>query len=100
MGAFDPLCYSRTFVLIMQLGQSTSYVTLDKLAILTDPALSDRTLPSRLAPQRLRPSPCTLSELKRVDVVLVSHKYARLQLKDSIQPLTLTAITITSTPRQ
>ncbi len=100
MGAFDPVCHSRTIVLIMQLGQSTSYVTLDKLAILTDPALSDRTLPSRLAPQRLRPSPCTLSELKRVDVVLVSHKYARLQLKDSIQPLTLAAITITSTPRQ
>lgn len=57
------------------LGQSTSYVTLDNLAILTDPALSERTLPSRLAPQRLRPSPCTLDELKRVDVVLVSHNH-------------------------
>ncbi|WWD09313.1 hypothetical protein V865_007436 [Kwoniella europaea PYCC6329] len=57
------------------LGQSTSYVTLDNLTILTDPALSDRTLPSRIAPQRLRPSPCELSELKRVDVVLVSHNH-------------------------
>lgn len=59
----------------VQLGQSTSYVTLDSLAILTDPALSDRTIPSRLAPQRLRPAPCTLDELRRVDVVLVSHKW-------------------------
>lgn len=58
----------------VQLGQSTSYVTMDNLAILTDPALSDRTLPSRVAPQRLRPSPCTLDELKKVDLVLVSHK--------------------------
>ncbi|OWZ79666.1 hypothetical protein C366_01722 [Cryptococcus neoformans Tu401-1] len=57
------------------LGQSTSYVTLDKLAILTDPALQHRTIPSRLAPERLRPPPCTLSELKRVDVVLVSHNH-------------------------
>jgi N-acyl-phosphatidylethanolamine-hydrolysing phospholipase D len=47
---------------------------MDNLAILTDPALSDRTLPSRIAPQRLRPSPCRLDELKQVDVVLVSHK--------------------------
>ncbi|GFZ47199.1 hypothetical protein JCM24511_04942 [Saitozyma sp. JCM 24511] len=59
----------------VQLGQSTSYVTLDSLAILTDPALSDRTIPSRLAPQRLRPAPCTLDELRRVDVVLVSHNH-------------------------
>ncbi|WVR05796.1 hypothetical protein IAU60_002821 [Kwoniella sp. DSM 27419] len=57
------------------LGQSTSYVTLDNLTILTDPALNDRTLPSRIAPQRLRPSPCELNELKRVDVVLVSHNH-------------------------
>ncbi|EIW65767.1 hypothetical protein TREMEDRAFT_46031 [Tremella mesenterica DSM 1558] len=57
------------------LGQSTSYVTLDNLTILTDPALSDRTLPSRLAPQRLRPPPCSLSDLKRIDVVLVSHNH-------------------------
>lgn len=57
------------------LGQSTSYVTLDKLAILTDPALQDRTIPSMLAPQRIRPAPCTLEELKRVDLVLVSHNH-------------------------
>ncbi|KAK8865860.1 hypothetical protein IAR55_001008 [Kwoniella newhampshirensis] len=57
------------------LGQSTTYVTLDNLAILTDPALQDRTIPSRLAPQRLRPAPCRLDELKRVDIVLVSHNH-------------------------
>lgn len=57
------------------LGQSTAYVTLDKLAILTDPALQDRTMPSVLAPQRIRPPPCTLEELKRVDLVLVSHNH-------------------------
>nr|ODN98740.1 hypothetical protein L204_02704 [Cryptococcus depauperatus CBS 7855] len=53
------------------LGQSTSYVTLDKLAILTDPALQHRTIPSILAPERLRPPPCSLNDLKRVDVVLL-----------------------------
>ncbi|WVQ85457.1 hypothetical protein IAT38_007622 [Cryptococcus sp. DSM 104549] len=57
------------------LGQSTTYVTLDNLAILTDPALQHRTIPSYLAPERLRPPPCTLDELKRVDVVLVSHNH-------------------------
>ena len=58
----------------VQLGQSTSYVTMDNLGILTDPALSDKPLKSILAPHRLRPSPCRLDELPRVDVVLVSHK--------------------------
>ncbi|KAL7419414.1 hypothetical protein Q5752_006252 [Cryptotrichosporon argae] len=57
------------------LGQSTSYVTLDRLAILTDPALSERTLDSFVAPKRLRPAPCRLDELRRVDVVLVSHNH-------------------------
>ena len=57
-----------------QLGQSSSYVTIDKLAILTDPALSEQTIPSFIAPNRLRPPPCKLADLKRVDVVLVSHK--------------------------
>lgn len=58
-----------------QLGQSTSYVTLDSLAILTDPALSEKTLESRLAPVRLRPPPCSLADLRKVDVVLVSHNH-------------------------
>ncbi|ORY33016.1 beta-lactamase superfamily domain-domain-containing protein [Naematelia encephala] len=60
---------------ITWLGQSTSYVTMDNLAILTDPALSERTLESWVAPTRLRPPPCRLDELKRVDVVLVSHNH-------------------------
>ncbi|BEI85106.1 hypothetical protein CcaverHIS002_0505070 [Cutaneotrichosporon cavernicola] len=60
---------------ITWMGQSTSYVTLDKLAILTDPALQDRTIPSTLAPQRIRPAPCTYEDLKRVDLVLVSHNH-------------------------
>lgn len=72
-----------------QLGQSTSYVTLDSLAILTDPALSDRTIPSRLAPQRLRPAPCTLDELRRVDVVLVSHKWVWVGGFDLSSPATM-----------
>ncbi|ORX39258.1 beta-lactamase superfamily domain-domain-containing protein [Kockovaella imperatae] len=60
---------------ITWLGQSTSYVTMDNLGILTDPALSDQPLNSMLAPHRLRPSPCTLDELQKVDVVLVSHNH-------------------------
>ncbi|KAL1407486.1 hypothetical protein Q8F55_006919 [Vanrija albida] len=74
------------------MGQSTSYVTLDKLAILCDPALQHRTIPSALAPERIRPPPCEIDDLKRVDVVLVSHNHydhldpeAVKELGDSVQ---------------
>ncbi|WVQ71254.1 hypothetical protein IAR50_000779 [Cryptococcus sp. DSM 104548] len=66
------------------LGQSTTYVTMDNLAILTDPALQHRTIPSKFAPERLRPPPCSLDELKRVDLVLVSHNHY-----DHLDPLAI-----------
>lgn len=47
---------------------------MDGLCVLTDPQFSDRTLDSFIAPSRIRELPCSLEDLKRVDVVLVSHK--------------------------
>ncbi|KAJ1908821.1 hypothetical protein IWQ60_011511 [Tieghemiomyces parasiticus] len=56
------------------LGQSTCYVQLPGLNILTDPIFQPRTVTSWLGPKRLRPVPCTLDQLA-VDVVLVSHNH-------------------------
>ncbi|KAL7408976.1 beta-lactamase superfamily domain-containing protein [Mrakia frigida] len=59
------------------IGQSTSFIQMSELNILTDPVFSDRTLAHHpfYGPQRLRPAPCELSELPPIDVVLVSHNH-------------------------
>ncbi|KAI8818930.1 beta-lactamase superfamily domain-containing protein [Fimicolochytrium jonesii] len=56
-------------------GQSTCLVQMDGYNILTDPIFSTRTIGSWFGPKRLRPPPCKLSELPRVDIVLVSHDH-------------------------
>ncbi|KAJ1981767.1 hypothetical protein H4R35_000595 [Dimargaris xerosporica] len=56
------------------LGQSTCYVQLPGLNILTDPIFQNRTVTSWLGPKRLRPVPCQLDQLQ-VDIVLVSHNH-------------------------
>ncbi|RKP38254.1 beta-lactamase superfamily domain-containing protein [Dimargaris cristalligena] len=61
-------------VTVTWLGQSTCYVQLPGLNILTDPIFQARTVTSWLGPKRLRPIPCQLEQL-RVDVVLVSHNH-------------------------
>ena len=48
---------------------------MDGYNILTDPIFSTRTIGNWFGPKRLRPPPCKLSELPRVDIVLVSHDH-------------------------
>lgn len=42
--------------------------------VLTDPVFSDKPVESIVSPKRMRPMPCSFKDLKRVDVVLLSHK--------------------------
>ncbi|KAI8641926.1 beta-lactamase superfamily domain-containing protein [Parasitella parasitica] len=49
------------------LGQSTCLITMEGLKILTDPVFEHS--------KRLRPPPCPLSEIGRIDIVLVSHQH-------------------------
>ncbi|KAJ2388106.1 hypothetical protein H4S02_003034 [Coemansia sp. RSA 2611] len=69
--ALDP----QSTVTATWLGQSTCFVQMDGLNILTDPIFKRRTVFSWLGPERLRPVPCTLDELPRPDIVLVSHNH-------------------------
>ncbi|KAL8279920.1 hypothetical protein RQP46_007770 [Phenoliferia psychrophenolica] len=62
-------------VTLTWLGQSTSFVQLDGVGILTDPVFTFKTLDSFLAPPRLCPCPCALSDLLSIQVVLVSHSH-------------------------
>jgi len=58
------------------MGHASFLVQMDGLNILTDPVWSDRCSPiSFLGPLRYRKPPCQLSELPRIDVVLVSHNH-------------------------
>ncbi|KAJ1654419.1 hypothetical protein IWQ61_005654 [Dispira simplex] len=61
-------------VTVTWMGQSTCYVQLPGLNILTDPIFQNRTVTSWLGPKRLRPVPCQLNQLL-VDIVLVSHNH-------------------------
>ncbi|CEP11692.1 hypothetical protein [Parasitella parasitica] len=49
------------------LGQSTCLITMRGLKILTDPVFEHS--------KRLRPPPCSLNELGKIDIVLVSHQH-------------------------
>ncbi|ORX72607.1 Metallo-hydrolase/oxidoreductase [Linderina pennispora] len=57
------------------LGQSTCFVQMEGLNILTDPIFKRRTVFSWLGPERLRPVPCQLKDLPHPDIVLVSHNH-------------------------
>ena len=64
------------------IGQSTLFVQMDGYNILTDPVFSTRTMGEWFGVKRLRPTPCDLSELPPIDIVLVSHNhYDHLDLK-------------------
>ncbi|KAJ1787900.1 hypothetical protein LPJ59_005646 [Coemansia sp. RSA 2399] len=57
------------------IGQSTCFVQMEGLNVLTDPIFKRRTVFSWLGPERLRPAPCHLSDLPHPDIVLVSHNH-------------------------
>lgn len=69
------------------IGQSTSYVQIEGVCVLTDPVFTERTVDSFLAPRRLRPAPCTLASLRKIDVVLVSHSHFDHLHEDVIESL-------------
>ncbi|KAK4047777.1 hypothetical protein OIO90_006076 [Microbotryomycetes sp. JL221] len=59
------------------IGQSTTYVQLDGVGILTDPVFAHKTVDVFLAPPRLAPPPCRLKDLMAwLQVVIVSHGHA------------------------
>ncbi|KAJ2799111.1 hypothetical protein H4R20_004557 [Coemansia guatemalensis] len=70
----DSLDRSRT-ITATWLGQSTCFVQIEGLNILTDPIFKRRTVFSWLGPERLRPAPCQLEDLPHPDIVLVSHNH-------------------------
>ncbi|XP_052576909.1 N-acyl-phosphatidylethanolamine-hydrolyzing phospholipase D isoform X1 [Peromyscus californicus insignis] len=58
------------------LGHATLMVEMDELILLTDPMFSSRASPSQyMGPKRFRRPPCTISELPRIDAVLISHNH-------------------------
>ncbi|KAK6097707.1 hypothetical protein MT418_001803 [Batrachochytrium dendrobatidis] len=60
---------------ITWIGQSTCFVQMDGYNILTDPIFSSRTIGEWFGPKRIRPTPCTLEQLPKIDIVLVSHNH-------------------------
>ncbi|ORY82377.1 beta-lactamase superfamily domain-domain-containing protein [Leucosporidium creatinivorum] len=58
------------------IGQSTSFVQIDGVGILTDPVFAHKTIETFLAPPRLCPPPCKLADLlPGIQVVLLSHDH-------------------------
>ena len=57
------------------IGQSCAFVQMAGLNILTDPCFGDHLLSKYVGPKRISPAPCSLDELPKVDVVLVSHDH-------------------------
>lgn len=76
------------------LGHSTFLIKLGGRVILTDPFLSDIASPFFIGPRRYVPPGITISNLPRIDVIVISHNHAdhldaktieRLPWKDSIE---------------
>ncbi|CAN0099933.1 unnamed protein product, partial [Ectocarpus sp. 4 AP-2014] len=58
------------------IGHATLLVQIDGLNILTDPMFSERASASQMVgPKRFRPPALSVSELPRIDVVLLSHNH-------------------------
>jgi L-ascorbate metabolism protein UlaG (beta-lactamase superfamily) len=58
------------------LGHSTVYLEIDGLRLMTDPVFSERASPfGSMGPKRFHPPPITLTDLPKIDVVLISHDH-------------------------
>lgn len=67
---------NRSDVTVTWIGHSTALWQLGGLNILTDPHFSERASPVSFAgPKRESPLPASLSDLPRIDVVLISHNH-------------------------
>jgi len=73
---------------ITWIGHATTLVEMENVKILTDPIFSDRCSPSQLfGTKRYRPPPCSIEELPKIDIVVISHNhYDHLDL-NSVQGL-------------
>ncbi|XP_032076642.1 N-acyl-phosphatidylethanolamine-hydrolyzing phospholipase D [Thamnophis elegans] len=58
------------------LGHASVLVEMDDVTFITDPIFSQRASPVQfLGPKRFRGPPCTVSELPKIDAVLISHNH-------------------------
>ncbi|XP_026533002.1 N-acyl-phosphatidylethanolamine-hydrolyzing phospholipase D [Notechis scutatus] len=58
------------------LGHASVLVEMDEVTFITDPIFSQRASPVQfLGPKRFRGPPCTVSELPKIDAVLISHDH-------------------------
>ncbi len=70
------------------LGHSTVLVEIDGVRLLTDPVFGQRASPLPFAgPLRFHPPPLSLSELGRIDAVVLSHDHYDHLCKDTVQRL-------------
>jgi len=74
-------------VQVTWVGHSTVLVQMDGLNLLTDPVFAERCSPLSFAgTKRLRPPPLAISELPRIDLVVISHNhYDHLSHPDVLQ---------------
>uniref|UniRef100_A0A1J3JKT0 N-acyl-phosphatidylethanolamine-hydrolyzing phospholipase D n=1 Tax=Noccaea caerulescens TaxID=107243 RepID=A0A1J3JKT0_NOCCA len=58
------------------IGHSTAVIQVGQDNLLIDPVFSDRCFPSNyVGPKRYRKPACTVADLKKIDLVLVSHDH-------------------------
>jgi len=63
-------------VLCTWIGHASMLIQMDGKNILADPIFSNRCAPTQwIGPQRVRPTPCAVSDLPRIDMVLISHNH-------------------------
>lgn len=70
------------------IGHSTVLIQVDGYNILTDPIFSDRaSLSQYVGPKRIRRPACTIAQLPRIDIVIVSHNHYDHLDSSSVQEL-------------
>lgn len=57
------------------LGQSCAFIQMGGINVLTDPCFGPHLVNGYLGPKRITPPPCTVNELPKLDVVMVSHDH-------------------------